>query len=193
MTAEELLTNEISRAWVEYLPKVIDIINKNTKKTFIRPIETGKYTYKGEVLAQGTKVRVILDKPISILGNELHGAFRDSDIRYSPKPHTITESIIFPDSPPLYVLDNDKSVAYTKGQLQVIPKDETYPSSDIILGTKQKGIKKYVIEKLLDRKKINNRIYFSVKWAGYDKPELSLRSDLVKDVPELVKEFESKK
>jgi hypothetical protein len=193
MTAEELLTGEVSRAWVEYLPKVIRNINTHTKKTFVRPIPSGKYTFKGDVIPQGTKVRVVLDKPISILGDKLHGKFRSSDIRYSPTPHTITESIIFPDSAPLYVLDNDRSVSYTKGQLQVIPKDETYPTADVILGTKEKGIKKYVIEKLLDRKKVNGRVYFSVKWAGYDKPELSLRSDLMKDVPELVKEFESKK
>ena len=67
----------------------------------------------------------VVHKPISILGDSLHGKFRSSDIRYSPTPHTITESIIFPDSAPLYVLDNDRSVSYTKGQLQVIPKDET--------------------------------------------------------------------
>ena len=55
MTAEELLTGEVSRAWVEYLPKVIRNINTHTKKTFVRPFPSGKYTFKGDVIPQGTK------------------------------------------------------------------------------------------------------------------------------------------
>ena len=98
MTAEELLTDATSVAWVEYLPTVISLINKNTKKTFVKQKTTHKYSFKGEVLEQGTKVRKALDQPRSLFGEKLHGKFRNSDIRFSIEPHIITESIVLPDS-----------------------------------------------------------------------------------------------
>ena len=45
---------------------------------------------------------------------------------------------------------------------------------------------KYIIDKLLKRFKKKNRIYFKVSWKGYKESTDELRSDLMKDVPELI-------
>ena len=46
------------------------------------------------------------------------------------------------------------------------------------------------IDEIIDRYKKGNRIVFKVMWSGYDKPTEVLRTSLIKDVPEMVKEFE---
>ena len=48
----------------------------------------------------------------------------------------------------------------------------------------------YNVDEIIDRYKKGNRIVFKVMWSGYDKPTEVLRTSLIKDVPEMVKEFE---
>ena len=50
--------------------------------------------------------------------------------------------------------------------------------------------KYFIIDEIIDRYKKGNRIVFKVMWSGYDKPTEVLRTSLIKDVPEMVKEFE---
>jgi len=64
----------------------------------------------------------------------------------------------------------------------VIPRNEQSPPDTLQ--------EKYTIEKLLDRKKEKNKVLFKVKWKNYSKPTWEPRSILMKDVPELVKEYE---
>lgn len=42
---------------------------------------------------------------------------------------------------------------------------------------------KYVVEKILDRKKEKN-------WKGYKETTWEKRADLMKDIPEMIKEYE---
>jgi hypothetical protein len=48
----------------------------------------------------------------------------------------------------------------------------------------------YNVDEIIDRYKKGNRIVFKVRWSGYDKPTEVYRTSLIKDVPEMVKEFE---
>jgi hypothetical protein len=50
-------------------------------------------------------------------------------------------------------------------------------------------LNKFVIEKLIERFKKNNKWYFVVKWKGYDKTTIEPEAELIKDVHEMVKDF----
>jgi hypothetical protein len=81
----------------------------------------------------------------------------------------------------MYQLDNNRNVAYTRYQLQVVDENEKRPNVS--------GQKKHLIDKLTKRFKKNNKIFFTVKWSDgtyTDEP----RTNLMKDVPKLVEQFE---
>ena len=92
-----------------------------------------------DLLNVGDKVRIQLDLPEDYLsGKRLIGTFRATDIRWTKKPHTITDVIIKPGSPPLYIIDDDGSTAYTKNQLQLVTDNETGPEEKSILAKAKK-------------------------------------------------------
>ena len=62
----------------------------------------------------GTKVRKQLDNSIGITNEKLFERFRATDIQWNQKISTITRIFILPDSPPLFQLDNNDHVLYTK-------------------------------------------------------------------------------
>ncbi len=208
MTEEELITGEESTTWVESLPNVVKDINEYTEeKKTLKPkkevkIENLKVLCKGDAckpLEQGTLVRVALDVPKNnVTGKRLDNKFRETDVRYDLKPRTVMKTLMSPGSPIMYLLDDGKggtdyNTAYTKSQLQQIPANEKLkPAEQVVRGQKDKGVKKYVIEELLERKKVKNKIMFVVKWKGFKDTTLEPRSNLIKDVPDLVKEFEAK-
>jgi len=185
MLVEEVNNHIDSRSWVDIVPKVIELLNfyfAHEAKD-IDPLTSVKADeYSGELLDVGTKVRYQLDNPETYVeGERLHGTFRAGDIRFSKSIHEITQIYLRPGQPPMYQLDNDKSVAYTKYQLQVVNANEVAPSVA--------SQKKFVIKKLLKRFKLKNKIYFEVLWYDDSKTN-EPRTELIKDVPLLVKEFE---
>jgi len=183
---QELHSGEQNTEWIEFLPKIVESINKHyVHKPVVIDAQKNLPRCSNDscnVYEVGTKVRRQLDNPIGITGEKLHGKFRATDIRFDPKIQTITQVFISPDSPPLYQLDNNQNVSYTKNQLQKVDKNEKLPE--------KVGPEKFVIEKLIKRFKKNNKVYFEVKWQNYDKTTEEPRSELIKDVPDLVKEFE---
>lgn len=202
MTAEELQTGNVSKAWVDDLPKVIEEINNNTKNKRVRKInksEKLEYQCSGDacdVIEQGTKVRAMLDAPVNVHDNKkLHGRFRETDIRFAIKPRTVMKSLVAPGNPPMYLLDKangepDYQTAYTKNQLQIIPKNEQKPKESDIKGQKEKGVTKWIVEKLVDRKKVGNKIMFTVKWKGITKTTEEPRASLMKDIKDMVLDYE---
>ena len=55
----------------------------------------------------------------------------------------------------------------------------------------RKEVKKYTVERLISRFQAgNNETFFTVKWVGYDKTTSEPRSNLMKDIPFMVKSFE---
>ena len=208
MTAQELLTGAVSKQWVYDLPKLIKALNKFIQKREAKrkKKELSKaQQLKGEpqcadgscdMLSIGDRVRVALEFPIDVVtGKKLHGNFRNSDVKWDQKVRTIKELLLKPNSPPLYLLDGTVGhqkvtpVGYTKNQLQLIGKNETLPDVKLIRGKP----KQWIVEKLLDRKKIKNKIHFLVKWTGFDDPKeqtWELRATLNKEVGALVKDYE---
>jgi hypothetical protein len=187
MLVEEVNNGIESRSWVDIIPKVIKLMNyylvheaRDTDPN--APVRANKFSSK--LLDVGTRVRIQLDNPQSYVDDKkLHGSFRAGDIRWSKTIHKITQIYLRPAQPPMYQIDNDTNVAYTKYQLQVVKDNEVTPSV-----TSQNL---FVVKKLLKRVKLKNRIYFEVLWFD-DSKTLEPRSQLIQDVPLLVKEFEKK-
>jgi hypothetical protein len=185
MLVEEVNNNIDSRSWIDIVPKVVQLLNyyfAHEAKDIdpLSPVKTN--TFSSDLLEVGTKVRYQLDNPETYVhGSRLHGKFRAGDIRYSKGIHEITQIYLRPAQPPMYQLDNNKNVAYTKYQLQVVKDDERLPST-----TSQS---RFVVKKLLKRFKKNNKVYFEVLWYDNSKTN-EPRVELMKDVPLLVKDFE---
>lgn len=210
MTEQELLTKHTSREWTNDLPKIISDLNARDKKK--KRINSIKLKLSDDVecsgdacniLSEGMTVRVALDAPIDVVsGRKLHGKFRDSDIKWSLQPRTIMQVIVQPNSPPMYLLDDpknkdktDHSAAYTKNQLMVVDVDETQPTHTAIRPIIDKGVEKYIVDHIIDKKKIKGRIYYKVLWKGYpeDQATFEKRTTLLEDVPEIVRNYEQNK
>ena len=188
MVAEELLTKEKSIEWVYYLPKLITLINKHfykkeiklTSKQILADVKTDGPT---ELLEIGTSVRVQLDKPVNVInGERLTGKFRVGDIRWSMDPTKIERVQLIPNQPILYKLEGYEPL-YTSEQLQVITKSILPPKS---------VQKKFIVDKILEKKKIKNIIHYLIKWQDYDKPTWEPRKTIIIDVPDMVKQFDAK-
>ena len=77
-----------------------------------------------------------------------------------------------------------KRALYTKEQLQVYDENEKAP--------RKEAMRRYIPEKIIKVVTRNRRKYLEVKWKGYDSTTLTLYSQLKRDRPDLVKEFENK-
>ena len=188
MVAEELLTKEKSVEWVYYLPKLITLINKHfykkeiklTSKQILADVKTDGPT---ELLEVGKSVRVQLDKPVNVInGERLIGKFRVGDIRWSMDPTKIERVQLIPNQPILYKLEGYEPL-YTREQLQIITKSILPPKS---------VQKKFIVDKILEKKKIKNIIHYLIKWQDYDKPTWEPRKTIIIDVPDMVKQFDAK-
>ncbi|GBC33441.2 hypothetical protein DFA_00299 [Rhizophagus irregularis DAOM 181602=DAOM 197198] len=81
MAAQELKTGVTSVEWSEDFHNIVNL------------------------LSEGTRVRVKLDEPISVLGNKLHEKFCTRDIRWNPNIRVIKKMILSPKQPPTYLLN----------------------------------------------------------------------------------------
>jgi hypothetical protein len=191
MTAQELQTGEKSTEWVEFLPLLIKELNKRLKrltKTFTKfdaPILANKNN--DDLLDEGTKVRVALDAPLDAADNsKLHGKFRATDIRWYKEPTKIKQILLRPDQPPMYLTEQFPHTPYLRERLQVVGEVENNPPENLQ--------RKFIVEKLLEKKKIKNKIHYLVKWKGKPASENSYepRTNLIQDIPEMVKAFDEK-
>ena len=186
---------ELIGDWVGDLQDLVNLLNHitETKKHTLNKVQTErkKLSHNNtlpvgtgsslDVLRIGTPVRVILDEPRDIQDSKLHGTFRKGDIRWNKKPHKIENLSIRPNEPIMYLVDGITNAAYTKNQLQVIPKNERPPPKEAI----SKFIAEKVIEKDLETKGL---VRYIVKWKGY--PDSENTSQLIKDIPpQLLKDF----
>jgi hypothetical protein len=192
-----LASGKASSSWIESLPSLIKIINDETKSSLKKnpPKEISHRDPTLELLQEGENVRVMLDNPEDINGNQLVGKFRSHDIRYNPTIRTIKYILIRPDQPPMYLLNgNDSSlkvelVGYTRNQLQLVDENEIKPTKSL---TKVEE-NRYEFEKIIGEKVIGTTKYYLVKWKGYKKSEATWekRSELIKDVPQAIKRYEN--
>jgi len=186
MLAEEINNHEESKSWVDIVPQVVRLINKEYAHPAVvihgdREEKTDK-TNK-HLLTIGTECRYLLDNPIRYTdGQRMHGTFRAGDIRWSKEHYPITRFYLRPDEPPLYELGDDGRVAYSREQLQVVPRNEIRPLPG--------GQHKFIIDHLIKRFKQRGKIYFDVKWDDGSITQ-EPRTELMKDVPHLVRAFET--
>jgi hypothetical protein len=199
MSAQEMLTGEPSREWIDDLPIITKALNRRWKrKPPPRPEGLPKFTKKsGDLLLEGTRVRVALDEPRGVPGEKLPGKFRASDIRWDPKIHIIKKAILSPEQPPTYLVDGPHGklkvsrCAYTRKNLQVVPDNERPPPDSVIRGQP----KRYVPEKILKTRTRKGRKEYLVKWKRYpeDKATWEPANQLEEDTPNLISEFLGKK
>jgi hypothetical protein len=199
MYAQEMLTGQPSRQWVTVLPKIIATINavryRKPPPVTYEPVCDGSAC---KLIPLGTRVRAILDNPIDYLSEKrLHGRFRASDIRWDPTIRIVKDILLFPGTPPLYLLSDvndpnkiDNRVAYTKNQLQIVKANELDPDYRLIVGKPST----YIVKDIIGKKIIRGKTYYLVLWKGYPPEEATWesRENLIRDVPELVRKFESK-
>lgn len=136
--AEQLLTHgDWSDNWNDDIPVIVSLINEHTKKNY-KPktgLENPKILHEKdglELLKIGSKVRIASFYPKDYHGNKLPGNIRSADLKWDIKPSVITDYVIRPNSPIMYVVDNDYTTFYTKNRLQLVKPNEQLPNKSIL-------------------------------------------------------------
>jgi len=159
-TNDELAEDEENTEWIDELPIIIKQYNEfidekeETRKQLKKPSRQVKMyddmidlEVTSDLLEVGQKVYIPLDKPQNIKSQRLTGQFRVGDLRFEPKPRKI-ESVLI-GNPTVYQVEGLPTTVYTREML--IPDN----------GKKAKPTKeKYVVEKIMSKKKINNKIHY---------------------------------
>ena len=184
MLHEELVTDEKAVEWKDDLPELVGVLNERQtrpeKKKYGIPRCKGKSC---QLLAVGSRVRVVLDFPKSNTGGQrLHGTFRQGDVRWQKTPRKIKQILLRPDQPPMYLIEGIPNASYTRQQLQVYTGKEAGPSLD--------AQRNFVVEALTNRRKVKGKVVFTVKWKGHTVLETEPRTALMKHARRLVLEYE---
>ena len=167
MASQELITGQKSTEWVDDLKDLVSVINEHLPPPTTKPksYDILATKYSGIIIPLNTKVRALLDHPQdTVKGSWLVGKFRAGDIRWTPDTHIITDIILKPCYPPMYILDDDYSVARTKQQLQVITDKEIPPDPKYLRGKPDT----FIIENIVDKRKVGMKTQYKVKWRSFD-------------------------
>ena len=194
--AQEILTDATSKEWVDDLPNFIKAMNKRRQRNPPQPQFQVKVQKDKELIPIGTKVRAILDNPIGYVHEKrLHGGFRAADLRWNPEVRQIGNILLLPGQPPMYELLKkgrvDHSVAYTKKQVQIIPKGEQEPDKKVIRGQPDT----WVVKKILAKKKANGVNKYLIRWKGFGPQDdtWERKENLFgADMPAMIAKFEKK-
>ena len=193
-TNDELADDEENTEWADELPIIIKQYNEfidekeETRKQLKKPSRQVKMyndmmdlEVKSDLLEVGQKVYIPLDKPQNIKSQRLTGQFRAGDLRFEPKPRKI-ESVLI-GNPTVYQVEGLPTSVYTREMLILDTGKKAKP-------TKQK----YTVEKIMGKKRINNRIHYKIKWKGYPMSESTWepRTELIKLIPDLINDYENK-
>ena len=119
---KELDTKSVNTEWVKLLPSIIKEINENLPKPITSQPSNFPYSDKSNenLLSKGSMVRVALNHPINIYNQKtLSGKFRDSDVKFSLQKYPITEVLLKPSQPPMYLTSRDNS-QHTRNQLYFV-------------------------------------------------------------------------
>ena len=170
MTAQELKTGETSIEWSEDLQEIVNKLDEKWNCDLLSCSEgLPKINKDTELLSEGTRVRVKLEDPISILGKKLHGKFRTGDIRWDPEIYIIKKLILSSEQPPTYLLNGPHGnlkvsrCAYTRKQLQLVPDHENSPPDSVIRGKP----KRFIPEKILKQQIRKDQLQYLIKWEHY--------------------------
>lgn len=192
MANQELITGEQDKQWVEDLPELIEVLNEQKKKPIDKEISEDPIAdeFTGNLYKIGQKVRIQLDFPINNVDNKrLNGTFRSSDIRWSPKVYEITEVLLKPGFPPMYLTDANDNVARTKNQLSKVRGNEREPDAKFLRGNTEYGI----IQEILEKRVVNRKTEYKVRWKGFKNADATWVSvkelNRTKDLKKLKQKF----
>ncbi|GET55211.1 chromobox protein homolog 1-like isoform X1 [Rhizophagus irregularis DAOM 181602=DAOM 197198] len=185
-----LVVMEVAEDFHDVVSKIDEIWQRNPPDI---PTGSPKVSKKTELLSEGTRVRVKLDEPISVLGNKLHGKFHTGDIRWNPNIRVIKKMILSPEQPPTYLLDGlygrlgVSRCAYTRKELQIVPENEYPPPNSVIRGQPER----FVPERILRHRIRKGQDQYLVKWERYPDTEATWEPAdwLEEDVPDLIRKF----
>lgn len=204
----ELKSGVASSSWVSDLPILIKLINErvqerikdlhksakpetNKTKTLkiekIKPETEQTPQKKVKLLKVGQRVHVMLDEPIDIHENRLYGKFRSSDIRFSPEVYTISEVLMKPDTPIIYMLEDDPyHVGYTYNQLKVATRNVPDNVRKTAESVEDNPEQIFVVSKIIDRRKQGRSYSYRVRWKNFGPKSDSWepRKNLVEDLGE---------
>jgi hypothetical protein len=197
---DQIVYKNDSSQWLEALPKIVTAINKKVDESMKtvnkNPIWPHNPKYVIDLLTVGDKVRTLLENPIGLGEDRLHGRFRSSDIRWNPTIRTIKYVIEKPGQPFMYLLDGDygplkvQQNAYTRSRLQLVKDNEITPVVPLI----ENDENRFEFEKIIDHRTVKGVKEFLIKWKNYKKKDSTweLRSEIIIDVPQAVKKYEAK-
>jgi hypothetical protein len=168
-------TGEQFNEWDEIIDEVRTELNKHRviklpkyedwNIKMFDPVKAGEAKYK-----IGDMVYYKIQTPKNALNNRINDTkFRQGDYRYDPVPKQIIKVVYMPDMPYYrYILDDRKNVSYSENEL--------LPSAEIE--------NKYYVEKFLNKKVVNKKTFYLVKWKDY-----SLKDSTWEEEQELIKDL----
>ncbi len=143
-TSQELLTKQEKTGCVEDVPKLIELINKYTIKKYVKHAVI-PHDSKGDIpdtimpkngiVPIGTKLRKILSKPKNVMGKNLSEKFRSADVRFNPEIFVITNFLMTPGSPVMYLID-ESNYPYSRNEFQNIEENENKPPINVLKNKK---------------------------------------------------------
>ncbi len=184
MNKKEQETGKVYREWTEAVDVVREALNKARKKPS-QSISKHNYPLINVDAVPKFKVGDVVyyksEVPLNALGHKQStNSFRVGDFRYNVAPKKIKFVIPYAGNVPFrYVLDGLPNVSYTENQLLLSEEKET----------------KYVVEKIIGKKKIRGKVMYLVKWKGYkvDESTYESRESLIEDgLEDYIKEYENK-
>ena len=193
--AEERRTNEVNREWVDILPKIVKAYNawvkkkpQNTEPKIDRMEDLPTLRCKGMsclLLDKNTRVRVKADRAVNPLSGKREATekIRAGDFKWDPTIRKVTKIVLKAGQPPMYAVSGLEGKAlFTREQLQVVGKetDEKFDPNAT-----------WNVDKIIKRVKKSGKVYYEVLWENKEKTQ-EPRSELIKDIPDMVKAFEKK-
>jgi|688.fasta_scaffold414365_2 hypothetical protein len=184
MNKIEEQTGEQYNEWTDIIPFVRKEYNKERKRKDGNPrtdIYEPTNLLKKPKFNEGDIVYVKSEIPLNALGKKQADLtrFRTGDYRFVKVPKKIIKVIPFSgDIPYRFIVEGKPHVSYTPDEL--------------IKAEKQENETKYVVEKIIGKKRINNKIHYLIKWKNYKtkdatyEPEKQLIEDGFK---EMIDEF----
>lgn len=188
---DTISTGRASSAWVSVLPTIVEAINKKVEEQPKKNTNVDHSNPKLELLNIGQKVRLMLDNPKDLSGSNLVGRFRSHDIRFDPKERTITDILLKPNQPPMYVL-NGEEIGYTRNQLQLIEPNEKKPEN--VIANIKDAKNRYEVKSIVGHKIVKGKRLYLVWWKGYKKKEATYEpeNNLMEDVPQMLIRYKNK-
>lgn len=171
MSSKEINTGKTYNEWTDIVSIVRKELNKIRKKKLpdIFKVDYKVPSTQKSKFKLNDVVYYKLDKPKDSLGKDIKDEkFRMGDRRWSIEPRKITSVFSYPGKVPYrYQLEGKMNVSYTKTQLRLSDSQQI----------------KYVVKKLIDKRKHKGKVQYKVWWKGYPKKDSTWesRKKLVED------------